>query len=166
MLGCLNNLFSNSAMPNSQDVKIRDPENSTLRKVATCLPILGLIVGQVQTNSLKRKLKNLALPSDVRPDPKLGQVLAENASAEQKKVAYERAVQLMTIDRDYSKAYIVNSLLTIALVISAIAINVLSLGHGVAIICASSLMIRTFALAFHSEDRLMHQYEKKARKSV
>lgn len=109
-----------------QAQRVKDSENSILLKIASaCIPGIGLMINQIQCRGIERKYKALALPKKFRPHPLFGNILDKNASSEEKKAACARAVQLKTIDRDYTKAALANNILTIALIAFAVAMNVL-----------------------------------------
>jgi hypothetical protein len=139
-----NYIFPSDAVPGSPLRGEQDQENSTLRKIAACIPILGLIVCQTQVQSINGKLEKLALPKSVRPHSILGNLLDKNATAEEIKVACERAVQLENIERDYTKASLVNNVLTVALAVYALATHVIPFAVGAIFIGGFSLTSATF----------------------
>jgi hypothetical protein len=151
--------FSSETVHGSQEKRANDPENSTLLKTAACIPVLGILICTMQSASLEKKIKKLSLPKDLRPHPILGNILDENATSVEKKAACLRAVQLKSINRDYTKAALVNNILTIALVVYALAINVIPLVVAGILIGAFSLAAALFTFALYS-DRSIKRYEK------
>jgi hypothetical protein len=145
--------------PTNQENRINDRENSILLKIAACIPVIGLFINQMESKSLEEKLKALPLPKRLRPDPILGNILNENATPEEIKTVCKRAIQLESIERDYTKAALVNSLLTIALAVSALAMNVIPFFVGVIFIGEFSLTTAIFAFVLYS-DHSIKRYEK------
>jgi len=47
--------------PNNQENRINDRENFTLLKIAACIPVIGLVINQIESKSLEKKLKALPL---------------------------------------------------------------------------------------------------------
>lgn len=145
--------------PTNQENRINDRENSTLLKIAACIPVIGLIINQIESKSLEEKLRALPLPKRLRPDPTLGNILNENASPEEIKAVCKRAIQLKSIERDYTKAALVNSLLTIALAVYALAMNVIPFFVGAILIGGFSLTTAVFAFVLYT-DHSIKRYKK------
>lgn len=143
----------------NQEKRIRDRENSTLIKIAACIPFIGLFVNQIESKSLQEKFKALPLPKSLRPHPILGNVLDENVSPEIIKVVCTRAVELKSIERDYTKAALVNNLITVALAVSALAMNVISFIIGAILIGGFSLTTAVLAFVLCT-DHSIKRYEK------
>jgi len=116
---------SSSTTPDCQRQGSTDSENSTLLKVAACMPVLGFFIAQVQLQSLKEKFKKN--PLHIWAKPMGGNILKENATQEEINAAYGRAIQLNYIEMDYHKATVVSCVLTNALLIYALAIKVIPL---------------------------------------
>ncbi len=150
---------------NLQKKREQDQENSTLFKIAACIPVLGLVICQIQTTSLNKKLKELPLPETLRPHPMLGNILDKNASPEEIKTACERAAQLKSINRDYTKAALVNNILTIALSVYALAINVIPFAIGAILIGGFSVTTAIITFVLYIDDSIK-RYEKIGAKTV
>jgi hypothetical protein len=135
-----------------------DQENSTLLKIAACIPVLGLVINKIESQSIEEKLRKLALPRRLRPNSIMGNILSENASLKEIKTACKRAIQLELIARDYTKAALVNSLVTIALAIYALAINIIPFIIGTILIGGFSLIAAVFTFVLYTE-RSIKRYQ-------
>jgi hypothetical protein len=138
----------------------KEREDSTLLKITACIPMIGLITCMVQTDSLKKKLHELPLPKAIRPHPVMGKILDENASQELKEALCQRAAKLESINRDYTKATLVNYTLTIALVVYALAINVIPfilVGLVVGVLCLATAVTAIDLYLSHSQVRLYEE---------
>lgn len=129
-----------------------DEENSTLLKIASCIPGIGLVINKIESSSLNKKLEQLSLPKKLRPHPMMGNILNENATREEIKTACERALQLGTIQKDYTKTALINNILTIALAVYALAINIIPFFIGAFIIGGFSLTAAIFTFCLCTED--------------
>ncbi len=141
-----------------------DPENSTLRKIAACIPGVGLIINEINSRSLHEKLRELPLPRNLK-HPRMGKILDENASPEEIETVCKRAIQLKSINRDYIKAALVNSILTIALAVYALSINVIPFVVGAISIVGFSLAAAAFTFGLYTDDSTK-RYEKILEKEV
>jgi hypothetical protein len=160
-------ISSSNAIPDSLGRRELDRENSTLFKtIAACIPVLGLFIAQIELDSLEEKLKKLPLPEVLRPHPTLGNIMGENASPAEIKAACERAIQLKSISRDYTKAILINSILTIALTVCAVAYNVIPFFVGAGLIGGYSITTVTHTFALYIEDRSIKRYKEISAESV
>lgn len=91
----------------------KDWEDSTLLKIAACVPGIGLLICQMASISLEKKLDQF-IPQH-----------RKTGIPEQKVEDYTRAKQLAAIGRDYNKAALVNNVLTIALAVSGLVLNLI-----------------------------------------
>lgn len=135
-----------SAPPASQERRVSDSENSTLLKIAACIPLIGPFVCQFQSLSINRKLKKLPLPEKLRPDPMFGKIMDKDASPAEKKTACERAAQLHSMAKDYNNTALVCSILSVALGVYALAINVIPFVVGAIFIGGNSLLAVMFVI--------------------
>lgn len=152
---------SSSTLQDSQEKKEPDQENSTLIKIAACIPVLGLVICKTQSNSLEGKLKKLPLPQQLRPHPILGKIMDENATPEEKKAACQRAIQLKSIDRDYTKAALINNLLTITLTVCAVALNVIPFVFAGILVAGFSITSAVFVVVLYN-DRSIERFKEYA----
>lgn len=136
-----------------------DRENYILLKIAACIPYIGLTINKKAFRSLNEKLKRLPLPKSLRSDPMLGEILKENASPEEIKTSCKRAIQLESIKRDYIKTALANNLLTIALAVSGLAMNIIPFFVGAILIGGFSVTTTVFAFDLCTDDS-MKRYEK------
>ncbi len=88
-----------------------------------------------------------------------GATLDKNATLEQKKAACERAMQLMSVQEEYNKAALVNSILTITLVVYALAMSVIPIIIAGILIGAFSLTAATFIYGICSDHSIKHHKE-------
>lgn len=156
---CFGGGSSLGSASSNQGNRISDQENSTLLKIAACIPVMGLIINQLESKSLNKKLENTALPVQLRNDPTLGKILDQNAAPEDIKAACKRAIQLKSIQRDYNKAALVNNLLTLVLVVYGLAMNIIPFFVGAILIGGFSLTTSVFAFVLYSDDSIK-RYEK------
>lgn len=105
-------------------------ENSTIMKVLSCIPLLGIIPATIQDRSLALKI-----------------TLEENAS---------RLVELIKVKNQYKVANIVRNVITIALMVAGIALGLLSVGLGT--VCASllALAVGFYVYNIHENNKVIN----------
>ncbi len=158
-IGYLDYTFSSETLSDFQKNREKDRENSTLLKIAACIPFIGLFINRIASRSIDQKLKNLPLPRKFRnPELMTGATLDENATLGEKKAACQKAIELISVQKGYNKAALVNSILTIALVIYALAISVIPIVIAGILIGAFSLTAVIFIYGVCS-DRSIKRYE-------
>lgn len=147
--------------PDFQKPREKDKENSLVLKImAAWIPMLGLFICQFVSVSVDKKLKQNPLPKKFKPLPKMGKILDENATPEEKNAACARHLQLKLIDRDYTKAALVNTLLSIALVIYAMAKKIIPVGIAAFGIVGFSISAAAFSVALFFNNRASKRYQK------
>ncbi|MFI5344019.1 MAG: hypothetical protein ACHQUC_07345 [Chlamydiales bacterium] len=148
-----------ASQPLTQGVQEKDWENSTLLKMAVCIPVIGLVVGQVIDKYLNEKIDMNPLPKIYRPKGIRGKILDKEAPLETQKAACLRHAQLLSIQRDYSGAYLVNNVLTIALTVYAVALNVIHFALGAFMIGPFSLTAAVFVFGLYNYSQSIKRYQ-------
>ena len=115
--------------------------------------------------SIDEKLRKIPFPRTLRPHPMMGKILDDNASTEERETARERTLQLLSIKLDYVEANLVNSILTVALAVYLLAINVIPFVIGAILIAGFSLTAAVIVYALNA-DYSIKRFEKKGAANV
>jgi hypothetical protein len=148
-----------SSLSASQPIPEKDWENSSLLKAAACIPLIGLVVASVIDSYLKEKIEMTPMPIRYRPKGIPGKILDKETPRETQKTACLRHAQLLSIQSDYVGASLVNNILTIALAVYAVALNVIHVALGAFLIGGFTLTSAAFAFVLHGYAQSIKRYQ-------